>query len=104
MKSGKLGVISAFLASACCALPALSLILGVSSIAITTFVGRYHWYFQLGAIALLIWAWTDFLKKKRIFCASENKKKFQGATQVILIIASIIVLGFTGLSLYSTLS
>lgn len=50
MKSGKLGIVSALLASACCVLPAIALLLGVSTFAFGTFVGKYHWYLQGAAV------------------------------------------------------
>jgi len=103
MKSGKLGVVSALLASACCVLPAIALLLGVSTFAFGTFVGKYHWYLQGAAIAILIWAWWAFVKERRKLHGLASEMRHEGLTKGILIVASVMVAAFTGFSSYTAI-
>ena len=61
MKAKQAGILSAILASTCCIGPLLLVAIGVSSSA--ALVGRYHWFFLIGGMAVLTWAWTKYLRE-----------------------------------------
>lgn len=85
MKASKAGIASALLASACCIGPWLLIAIGLGSGA--AFLGRYHWFFLIGGLLVLTWAWVKYLREGRrtgIF---------------MLLIATVIVLGFAGLNI-----
>ncbi|NIR93588.1 MAG: hypothetical protein GWO08_07910, partial [Gammaproteobacteria bacterium] len=101
MQAHKLGILSAITASACCIGPLLVILLGLGTLGLTTFFSQYHWVFiGLGA-ALLAAAWDYYYREKKR-CASEqcefrNKK----VTRNTLIGASLVVLIFAGLNIYT---
>src|SRR5882724_3808533 len=97
MKAKQAGILSAILASTCCVGPLLLIAIGLGSGA--AFVGRYHWFFLIGGIAVLTWAWTKYLQEKTV-CDCEHKP-MQGrqSGMVTLLIATIIVLGFGSLNI-----
>ncbi len=97
MKAKQAGILSALLASICCAGPLLLVAIGLGSRA--AFVGRYHWFFLIGGMAVLTWAWTKYLREKTI-CDCEHKP-MQGRRSGIftLLIATVIVLGFGSLNI-----
>lgn len=70
MKAGKFGIVSAILASACCIGPLLLAAVGLGAGA--AFFGRYHWFFLIGAMVVLAWAWTKYLREKTA-CDCEHK-------------------------------
>src|SRR6266478_7850710 len=97
MKAKQAGILSALLPSICCAGPLLLVAIGLGSGA--AFVGRYHWFFLIGGMAVLTWAWTKYLREKTI-CDCEHKP-MQGRRSAIftLLIATVIVLGFGSLNI-----
>lgn len=101
MKSGKLGILSALVASICCLGPVLLIFLGLGSLGIGAAIGKYHWYFITGAVVLLVFSWRDYLKDKKTCalegCRVENKK----ITMSILLTATLVVAIFAGLNLYT---
>src|SRR5438132_3378957 len=94
MKAKQAGILSAVLASACCIGPLLLVAIGVSSGAV--WVGRYHWFFLIGGIAVLIWAWAKYLREKTI-CDCEHKP-MGGRRSAMLtwLITRPLVLGLAG--------
>jgi copper chaperone CopZ len=97
MKAKQAGILSAILASTCCIGPLLLVAIGVSSSA--ALVGRYHWFFLIGGMAVLTSAWTKYLRERTI-CDCEHKP-MQGRRSGIftLLIATVIVLGFGSLNI-----
>lgn len=103
LKSGKLGILSATLASACCGIPLLLIALGLGSLGLGSAIGKYHWHFTFGGIAVLIIAWTVFLREKRKLYALGSEIRGEKTTKGILAAATLVVLFFAGLNLYSAL-
>jgi mercuric ion transport protein len=92
MKAGKFGVVSAILASACCIGPLLLAAVGLGAGA--AFFGRYHWFFLLGAMAVLAWAWSKYLREKTA-CECEHKTmEGRRASLYTLLGASVVVAAF----------
>jgi copper chaperone CopZ len=92
MNASKAGVISAFLASACCIGPLVFIAIGLGTGA--AFLGRYHWLFLIGGLALLTWAWTKYLRERTV-CDCEHRPMNGGrGALVTLTVATVIVLGF----------
>ncbi len=101
MKPGKLGMLSALVASVCCLGPLLLVLLGLGSLGFGAVIGRYHWWFIGAAIVLLAYAWQSYLKEARR-CRTESCKMAQGkTTRTVLILASLIVGTFVGLNVYT---
>ena len=97
MKAKQAGILSAVIASTCCAGPLLLLAIGVGSGAV--FIGRYHWFFIIAGIAILTWAWAKYLCEKTV-CDCEHKPMEGHRTGVTtLLITTVLVLGFAGLNI-----
>lgn len=101
MKAEKLGILSALLASLCCLGPLVLVLVGLGTLGLGAFFGRYHWWFILAAIGLLTFAWRSYLKEKRR-CDSARCEMAQGkTTKWTLTLASTVVAVFVGLNLYT---
>ena len=101
MQTHKLGILSGIVASVCCLGPPLLILLGLGSLGLGSFFGKYHWYFILAGAALLAFAWRGYLKEKRR-CTTEGCKMVRGGTtKSILLVATLIVAVFLGLNIYT---
>jgi copper chaperone CopZ len=103
MRAGKLGVLSAAFASACCGLPLLLVAVGLGGLGFGSFLGRYHWYFTGIGVALLSAAWFVFLREKRHLYAAGIEMNNARFTSAMLGIATLAVAGFLALNVYSAL-
>lgn len=103
MKAKNLGIFSAIFASICCVGPVVLILLGLGTLGIGAVIGKYHWWFLGVGILLITIAWRAYFKEKRTCelraCQMENKR----LTQIILMLATIIIIFFVGLNLYSYL-
>jgi len=101
MKAKGFGILSALTASLCCLGPLLLITMGLGSLGFGAVLGRYHWYFILGAALLLAFAWRSYYREKKFcesnLCEMEGKKM----TRNVLVLASAVVLTFAGLNLYT---
>lgn len=97
MKAAKAGVISALLASACCIGPLLFIAIGLGSGA--AFLGRYHWFFLIGGLAVLTWSWAKYLREKTVCDCEHTTMEGRRTGMFTLLIATVIVLGFAGLNI-----
>jgi copper chaperone CopZ len=101
MQAHRLGILSAFLASLCCVGPVLLAVAGLGSLGLGAFIGANHWYFIAGAVLLLGWAWYAYLRERRR-CATDRCEMVGGkATRITLPLATLAVLGFVGLNVYT---
>ena len=101
MKPSQLGMLSALAASVCCLGPVLLVVLGLGSLGFGAFLGRYHWWFIGAALVLLTYAWRTYLREARR-CRTEACEMVQGkTTRTILFLASIVVVVFVGLNVYT---
>src|SRR5215831_16935693 len=96
MKVKQAGILSAILASICCVGPLLLVAIGVGSGAV--FIGRYHWFFIIGAIAVLTWAWGKYLREKAICDCEHTTMHGRRAGMLTLLITTVLVLGFAGVN------
>lgn len=101
MKAKGLGILSAVTASICCLGPFVLILFGLGSLGLGAVIGKYHWYFILGAAILLAFAWRNYFKERKscesAHCEMEGKKM----TRNILVLASAVVLTFAGLNVYT---
>ena len=101
MKAKDLGILSALTASVCCLGPLLLIVLGLGGLGLGAVLGKYHWYFILGAALLLAFAWRIYFQEKKScesnLCEMEGKKM----TRNVLLAASAVVLVFAGLNVYT---
>ncbi len=101
MQARQLGIFAAFIASLCCVGPLLLAALGLGGLGIAGFIGTNHWFFVGGAAALLIIAWYLYLREKKR-CETEQCEMMGGkATRISLPLATLAVLTFFGLNLYT---
>ena len=101
MEARKLGIFAAFVASLCCVGPLLLAALGLGGLGIAAFIGANHWYFIGGAGAILAVAWYFYLRERRR-CETEQCQMVGGkATRITLPLATLAVLVFLGLNLYT---
>ena len=99
MKAKYAGILSAVLGSVCCVGPLLLVSLGLGAGAAV--IGRYHWFFVIGAIAVLVWAWVKHFREKARCACEHRTMDGRGINLVTLLIASAVVLGFAALNLSS---
>lgn len=96
MKATHAGILSALLASICCVGPLLLVAIGLGSGA--AFVGRYHWFFLIGGIAVLT-SWTKYLREKTICDCEHQTMQGRRSGMLALLLATLIVLGFGSLNI-----
>jgi mercuric ion transport protein len=97
MKAKHAGILSAILASICCIGPLLLIAIGLGSGA--ALAGRYHWFFLIGAVAVLTGAWAKYLREKNR-CECEHKPMAgRRSGMVTLVVATLLVLGFGSLNI-----
>ena len=101
MKAKGFGILSALTASLCCLGPLLLIAMGLGSLGLGAVLGRYHWYFILGAALILSFAWRGYFKEKKFCESSHCEMKGKKMTRNVLLIATVIVLTFAGLNLYT---
>src|SRR5215470_3250857 len=97
MKAKQTGIAAAILAVTCCVGPLLLVAVGVGSAAV--FVGRYHWFFLIGGIGLLTWAWAKYLREKTVCDCEHKAMSGRRSAMLTLLIATLLVLGFAGLNI-----
>jgi copper chaperone CopZ len=96
MKAKSAGILAAVLGSICCVGPLLLVAFGLGAGAAV--IGRYHWFFVIGAIAVLAWAWTKHFRE-RALCACEHRSmEGRGISLLTLLLVSAIVLTFAALN------
>src|SRR6266403_2808195 len=99
MKAKSAGILAAVLGSICCVGPLLLIAVGLGTGAAV--IGRHHWFFVIGAIAVLAWAWAKHFREKAR-CACEHRPvDGRRMSFFTLLVASVIVLAFAGLSIRS---
>src|SRR5438876_7153922 len=97
MKAKQAGILSALLASACCSGPLLLVAIGVGSGSV--WVGRYHWFFLIGGMAMLTWAWTKYLREKAVCDCEHKPMEGRRSGMLTLLFVTMIVLGFAGVNI-----
>src|SRR5437762_14243513 len=96
MRAKQAGILAAILGSTCCIGPLLLVAIGVGSAA--ALIGRYHWFFIMGAMVALTWAWAKYLREKTV-CDCEHRAMDGRRSGILtLLIATIVVFGFAGLN------
>lgn len=101
MKAKGLGILSALAASVCCLGPLLLIFIGLGGLGVGVALGRSHWYFILGAALLLGFAWRSYFREKKSCESNLCEMKGKKTTRNVLVLASAVVLLFTGLNLYT---
>ena len=101
MKASRLGLLSAVVASSCCVLPVLLVVTGLGSLGVGSLLGRFHWGFIGGALALLLYAWRVYFKKRSHCRAASCEMEGGKTTRWALLVASLIVLTLISLNLYT---
>jgi mercuric ion transport protein len=99
MKAKYAGILAAVLGSICCVGPLLLIAVGLGTGA--ALIGRYHWLFVIGALAVLAWAWVRHFGEKTRCACEDRLMDGRGISLVTLLVASVIVLGFVGLNVRS---
>lgn len=99
MKAKYAGILSAILGSICCIGPLLLIALGLGTGAAA--IGRYHWFFVTGAIAVLAWAWVKHFREKTRCACEHRPMDGRRISLFTLLVASVIVLAFAGLNIRS---
>ncbi|MCA1659773.1 MAG: cation transporter [Verrucomicrobiaceae bacterium] len=99
MKAKHAGILSAVLGSVCCVAPLILVALGVGAGAAV--IGRYHWFFIGGAIAVLAWAWPKHIRERNR-CACEHRvMDGRRISFFTLLFASAVVFSFAALNVSS---
>jgi mercuric ion transport protein len=95
MKAKQTGIVAAILAATCCVGPLLFVAIGVGAAGV--FVGRYHWFFLIGGLAVLTWAWAKYLREKTV-CDCEHRPMRGRSGMITLVVSTLLVLGFGALN------
>ena len=96
MKAKSVGILSAILGSICCVGPLLFVAFGLGTGA--ALIGRYHWIFIVAAMAILIWAWAKYLRKKTVCDCEHTPMEGRRTGIVTLLTVTLLVVGFAGLN------
>lgn len=96
MRAERLGWLSVILASSCCVLPLLAIALGLGSIGLGPFFGRFEPWLDLGGVVLVVAAWFYFLRERRRLYALGSTIKGERRTIVALSVATVLVMLFGG--------
>src|SRR6266853_2846804 len=99
MKAKYAGILAAVLGSICCVGPLLLIAVGLGTGAAV--IGRYHWFFVIGAFAILAWAWVKHFREKARCACEHRPMDGRRISLFTLLVASVIVLAFAGLSIRS---
>jgi copper chaperone CopZ len=99
MKAKSAGILAAVLGSICCVGPLLLVAVGLGTGAAV--IGRYHWFFVIGAIAVLVWAWVKHFREKTRCACEQRPMVGRRISLFTLLVASVIVLAFAGLNVPS---
>jgi len=97
MKAKQAGILAVILGSICCIGPLLLVAIGVGSGAV--FIGRYHWFFIIAAMAVLTWAWAKYLREKTVCDCEDKPMGGRRSAMLTLLITTVLVLGFAGLNI-----
>jgi len=101
MKPTHVGITSAIVASLCCLGPLVLVLVGLGSLGLGAFFGRYHWWFIGAAIGLLTFAWRSYFKEKRRCTTAHCEMASGQTTKWTLLLASTVVAVFVGLNVYT---
>lgn len=99
MKARSAGILAALLGSICCIGPLLLVAVGLGAGAAV--IGRYHWFFMAGAIAVLAWAWVKYFCEGTRGACEHHAMGGHGIGLFALLLASVIVVAFVGLNIRS---
>ncbi len=94
MKAKGLGILSALTASVCCLGPLVLLVLGLGGLGLGAALGKFAGYFILGATLLLGLAWWNYRREAKACESAHCQMPRRAATRVVLILATVVVLGF----------
>src|SRR5262249_1042401 len=97
MKVKQAGILSAILASICCVGPLLLVAIGVGSVAV--FIGRYHWFFIIGGVAVLTWAWVKDLHERKLCDCEHKPTQGRRSAMLALLTSTVLVFAFAGLNI-----
>lgn len=97
-----LGILASMFASICCLGPLILVLVGLGGLGITAVIGKYHWWFLGGGILLIIIAWSFYFRKKKACDLKSCQMEDKPLTQIILTLATLIVVFFGGLNLYTS--
>lgn len=97
MKPKYVAIFSALLASICCIGPLLLVAIGLGTSAV--FIGRYQWFFVIGALTVLAWGWAKYLRERTLCDCVHKPMEGRRSGMVTLLIATVLVLGFAGLNI-----
>ncbi|HLH78115.1 MAG TPA: heavy metal-associated domain-containing protein [Candidatus Binataceae bacterium] len=103
LKPERLGWLSVILASTCCLFPLLAIGLGLGSIGLGSFFGRFEPWLDLGGVLVVIAAWLYFMHERRRVYALGSTIKGERRTLVALSVATVLVVLFAGSALVSHL-
>lgn len=101
MKAKGLGILSALTASACCLGPLVLIALGLGSLGFGATLGKYHWYFITGAGVMLAIAWMSYFKENKSCSSKQCTMEGKNVTRNILVGATLVVMTFVGLNVYT---
>ncbi len=101
MKATRAGILASLAASVCCVGPLVLIGLGLGSLGLGAWIGRFHWGFIGAAGVLLVFGWWIYLKESRRCQAAQCQMEKRNATRIVLGAATLVVLFFAALNIYT---
>ena len=101
MKTRSISLLSALIASLCCLGPIVLIILGLGGLGVGAAIGKYHWYFILGAVVLQTVGWRSYFTQKKSCDSRGCEMKNKGITRNVLILSVLVVIFFAGMNIYT---
>lgn len=101
MRSIKMGLLSAIVASICCTGPLILIALGLGGLGLGAAISKYHGLFLTAGILLILLSWARYFEEKSRCNVNNCQMKNKKATLVVLIISTTLVLFIVGLNLYT---
>ena len=101
MKSGKMGILSAVIASSCCAIPLLLIVAGLSSVGFAAKFAQYDWLFATVGVSLLGFSYWRYFGERKACAEGACEMRGRKFTQISLGLSTLAVAFVIGLMAFS---
>ena len=101
MKSGKMGLLSALIASSCCVLPLLLILAGFGSVGFAAKFAQYDWLFATIGVSLLSLSYWHYFRERKACATKACQMQGKKLTQISLGFSTVIIAGVIGIMAFS---
>ena len=104
MKSGKIGILSAVIASSCCVIPLLLILAGLGSVGFAAKFAQYDWLFATVGVGLLGVSYWWYFRERKACAAGTCEMRGKKFTQISLGVSTLVIAFVVGLMAFSHFS